>query len=460
MNFREVIASLTFRYIAKYLLVLSAAVTALMASLYALYSYAYFHDLGSSIVEEHETLKLVYRGQGMDGLGKYVQDQRQSWYVDRFHYLIRDGEGNTLLGDLPAGTSYSEFEDGWLGFELALLEWGEEVGVEFLARQVQLDENVFALVARSFDEAGKQGRVVVVMLYRTMAATILLGLIGGFFAAARSLQRVDWLSREMSRIIRGDPSQRLDVDREKGQVKQLALMMNEMLDQTESLMQGVRSVSDNIAHDLRTPLSRMRNQLSQLRDNVTPDRSADVEHLLADCDALLTSFNAVLRISALEAGSRYAGGTELDLAALLEDVGDLYEPVAHDKGIEFSVSAAGPRHCEGEADLLFQMFANVLDNAIKYTPEGGRVAVNLQVGSGAELRVSISDTGPGISAEHWEDVFRRFYRVEPSRSGQPGHGLGLSMAQAIAHYHHGAVDLHDNHPGLRVTISLPRRVRS
>ncbi|QFU76561.1 HAMP domain-containing histidine kinase [Halioglobus maricola] len=455
MNFREVVASLTFRYIAKYLLVLSAAVSALMVGLYTFYSYGYFRDLGSSIVEEHETLELIYRGQGRSGLVAYIGDQRENWYVDRFHYLIRDADGVKILGDLPAGTLYREFDDGWLGIELALLEWGEEVGVDFLAREVQLDDELFAVVARNLNEVGEQGRLIAGMLYRTMAATILLGLIGGFFAAARSLQRVDWLGTEMSRIVRGDPSQRLDVDSEKGQVKQLAIVMNQMLDQTESLMQGVRSVSDNIAHDLRTPLSRMRNQLSQLHANVDAERSAEVEALIVDCDALLTSFNAVLRISTLEAGSRYSGVARLDLAALLDDVCDLYEPVAQEKGIAFEIDAPGPCSCEGEADLLFQMFANVLDNAIKYTPEGGRVSVRLRASSGGGNSVSISDTGPGISAEHWRDVFRRFYRVEPSRSAQPGHGLGLSMAQAIAHYHSGSVDLENNNPGLRVVVNLP-----
>lgn len=137
---------------------------------------------------------------------------------------------------------------------------------------------------------------------------------------------------------------------------------------------------------------------------------------------------------------------------------ELYEPVAQESGVSLELSTVPSANCRGEADLLFQMFANVLDNAIKYTPEGGAVRVELaHSGSGADAgyRVSIADTGPGISAEHWEDVFRRFYRVEPSRSSQPGHGLGLSMAQAIAHYHGGSVDLKDNQPGLRVVVNLP-----
>lgn len=455
---REVISSLTFRYIAKYLLVLSATVFLVVAALYVFFSYNYFRELSASIVDEQQTLELVYRGQGLAGVNQYIDDQRDTQLLDRFHYLVSDQRGQKVAGDLPQATNYREFERGWLGFELALLEWGESVAADFIAREQRLGDDYQVIVARSFEQAKYQGRLVLATLVRTMVITILLGLVGGYFAAARSLQRVEWLGREMSRIFRGDPSQRLDADSEKGQVRELAQIMNQMLDQTESLMQGIRSVSDNIAHDLRTPLSRMRNQLSQLQQDLPADSREEVEQLISDCDSLLTSFNAVLRISTLESGSHYSGSGQADLSQILQDVVDLYDPVAQERGVELHLASVPVTRCRGEADLLFQMFANVLDNAIKYTPTGGRVEVDLArttVDGEPGSRISIADTGPGISAEHWEDVFRRFYRVEPSRSSQPGHGLGLSMAQAIAHYHGGKVDLQDNRPGLRVVISLP-----
>ena len=454
MEIRKVFASLTFRYIAKYLLVLTGTVFFLVAATYLFYSYSYFRDLSASIVEEEETLQLIYRGQGLAGLEQYLGDQREDWYVDRFHYLVRDAGGRKLGGDLPPDTLFREFEDGWISFELALLEWGREVDAEFLARDVALSNDYHVIVARSYREAVERGRLVLRTLLRTMAISVLLGLTGGLFAASRSLERVEWINREMARIVRGDPSQRLDASEEKGQVRELAQIMNQMLDQTESLMQGVRSVSDNIAHDLRTPLSRLRNQLSALRAELPDDAVGEVDQLIAECDALLASFNAVLRISALEAGSRYSGGARVNLSELVSDVVDLYEPVAQEKDIALESVSVPDASCLGEADLLFQMLANVIDNAIKYTPRGGRVGVRL--GRTEEgFRIEISDSGPGISAEHWQDVFRRFYRVEPSRSAQPGHGLGLSMAQAIAHYHGGYVDLQDNHPGLRVILNLP-----
>ncbi len=457
-QFRQVLRSLTFRYGVKYLLVLTATVLVITLLLYGIYSYRYFNELSRSIVEEQESLTLVYNGQGLDGVLQYMSDQRDAHLLDRFHYLLVDAQGKSIAGDLPEATSYRMFDDGWFYLELGLLQWGESVDVDFIARMSDLGEGVRAIVARDYRSVVFSGRLVFTTLAQAMLVTILLGLIGGYLAAKRSMERVEWLGREMSRIIRGDPSQRLDASAESGEVVTLARLMNSMLDQTEALMQGIRGISDNIAHDLRTPLGRLRNQLIRLRDDISPERRPAVESMVAECDHLLQSFNAVLRISTLESGSYYSGKREVELGRVLRDAVELYEPLAQEKEIELRCSVPEREAlARGDADLLFQLFANVIDNAIKYTPRQGAVSVGLQPGSGehASHRVTISDTGPGISEEHWKDVFRRFYRVDPSRSAQPGHGLGLSMAQAVAHYHGGTVDLEDNRPGLRVLITLP-----
>jgi signal transduction histidine kinase len=456
VNFSKVLTSLTFRYIAKYLAVLTLSVFLLQGSLYAYFSFTYFGSLSETIVDELETLEIVYNGQGLDGVKSYVKDQRNNPAAGGFYYLVVDRDGNKLAGDLEVSPRYVEFSDGWIGFELALPRWGEEVEVDFLARWADLDSGVRVMAAHNYVDAIEQSRLVFRTLIRAMVATMILGLIGGFFSASSTLKRVEALNREMSRIMRGDPSQRLELFAEEGYVRELAIIMNSMLDQIESLMQGVRHVSDNIAHDLRTPLTRMHNQLSQLRCGLDTATGEDVDVIVAECDDLLSSFNALLRISTLETGKRLTTSAEVDLAALLRDVVELYEPLAQAKNVSLTLEA-GAQSCNGEADLLFQMLANLLDNAVKYTPPNGSIEVRLLrlVGPKGGHRIIVNDSGPGIAEVDRKNVFQRFFRVESSRSEQPGHGLGLSLVQAIVQYHGGIIELLSNNPGLRVQITLP-----
>ena len=351
MQVREVLSSLTFRFIVKYVTVLSATVFLLLGAFYIYFSYTSFEDLGESVLEELETLQLVYRGQSLAGVEQYIEDQRALPTVHRFYYLVTNDSGVKVAGDLPVAPRYREFDDGWLGFEMALQNWGESIDVDFLARPMELGDGYQAIVAR--DYAGIVGRAELVFrtLFRVMIATILLGITSGFFSAAATLNRVERLNMEISRIIRSDPGQRLRVEDEKGYVRTLALVMNQMLEQMESLMQGVRRVSDNIAHDLRTPLTRMRNQLSQLRAGLEHAESGQVDRIIEECDELLASFNALLRISTLESGSRLAGGTDVELRAVLGDVVELYEPLAHERGVTLELDAPQPGVCKGEIDL-------------------------------------------------------------------------------------------------------------
>ncbi len=456
MQIREVVDSLTFRYIVKYVTALSATVFLLQAIFYLYFSYTSFKELGASVVDELETLQLVYRGQALTGVEQYIADQRASPSVNRFYYLVTDQSGAKVTGDLPDAPRYREFDDGWLGFEMALQNWGESVDVDFLARPMDLGDGYQAMVARDYADIVERAELVFRTLVRVMIATLILGIAGGFFSASRALKQLEQLNHEISRIVRGGPGQRLQVEGDKGYIRALADIMNQMLQQMETLMQGVRRVSDNIAHDLRTPLTRMRNNLSQLRDRRGQVEEGQLERIIEECDDLLSSFNALLRISALESGHRLAGGHAVELGALLRDVVELYEPLAHERDIELVLDAPHVQVCKGEADLLFQMFTNILDNAIKYTPPQGHIRVQLRTGTaGTGHSVLIDDSGPGIPVGERKNVFRRFYRVEASRTEHPGHGLGLSLVQAIAQYHYGTVELSSNNPGLQVRVHLP-----
>jgi len=461
MKVRKVLTSITFRYIARYVMVLSATVFFVLAALYGYFTYTYFSELSDSIVEELDTLELIYAGQSLPGVEQYIDDQLSFHSVDHFYYLITDAQGEQVAGDLPSKPRYREFSDGWMGFQMDLLEWGEPVDADFLARSTELSDGFGATVARNYADAVEKTGLVFRTLFRAMIATLLLGVTGGFFSASSTLNRVERLKSELSTVIRSGPDKRLQVGQEMGSVRELAVMMNDILDQMESLMHGVRRVSDNIAHDLRTPLTRMRNNLSQLRSGLAAANEDDVDSIIEECDELLASFNALLRISALEAGSALTGGVEIELGNLLRDVVELYEPVAEEKGVEIRFDCAQTFHCRGEIDLLFQLFANLVDNAVKYTPPRGVVDLHLQSrpsrnGMPAVHSIIIADSGPGIPPAERKNVFRRFYRVESSRGEQPGHGLGLSLVQAIVQYHHGSIELGSNNPGLQVRVKLPQ----
>jgi len=268
------------------------------------------------------------------------------------------------------------------------------------------------------------------------------------------LRRVETVNRTSERIIHGDLSQRVPVSGSGDEFDQLAGNLNAMLDQIEHLMNGVRQVTDNIAHDLRTPLSRLR-----ARVEVTllekPDALRYAEALrdtIAEADRLLGTFNALLSIAEAEAGSRRDAWGVVDLAEIARSVADLYEPVAEESGFRLLAAIDETLPVRGDRHLLSQALANLLDNALKYA-QGGDVSLSATA-QGDSARIEVEDHGPGIPADRRDAVFDRFVRLERSRS-TPGNGLGLSLVRAVTKLHAGQCWLEDNKPGLRVILTVP-----
>jgi signal transduction histidine kinase len=284
--------------------------------------------------------------------------------------------------------------------------------------------------------------------------TLALGLAGGLIMTRNMLRRVEAVNRTSASIIEGDFSERVPLTGSGDEFDQLAANLNAMLDQIERLMTGMRQVTDNIAHDLRTPLSRMRSRL-EVTLLERPDATRYAEALgqtIAEADQLLGTFNALLSIAEAEAGSRRETMAVVDLGEIARSVAELYEPVADEKGLTLIVEIAPWLPVRGDRHLLSQAIANLLDNALKYTAQG---SVTLRVRRvGDQVRAEIADTGPGVPPERRAAVFDRFVRLEGSRS-TPGNGLGLSLVRAVAKLHGGEVHLEDNSPGLRAVFTLP-----
>jgi signal transduction histidine kinase len=234
---------------------------------------------------------------------------------------------------------------------------------------------------------------------------------------------------------------------------QLAGNLNRMLDQIEKLMGGIRHVGDSIAHDLRTPLTRLRHSLEEATrgDDIDAMR-VDLQAAIDDADGLLSTFSALLRIARLESGSYLEKKESVALSTLVADAIELYEAVADERNLEVASEVDCKDEIPGDRDLIFQMVVNLLDNALKYTPEGGKIDLSVQR-AGDMLVLTVADTGPGIEADQIDKITDRFYRIDPSRQ-QPGSGLGLALVQAVADHHGASLAFSDNAPGLRVRVSF------
>jgi signal transduction histidine kinase len=294
----------------------------------------------------------------------------------------------------------------------------------------------------------------------SIAIVIVLGLAGGFFVTRRVLTRVDAMTETTRTIIAGDLTGRLPIAGTGDELDRLAENLNAMLDRIEALMRGLQEVSDNIAHDLKTPLTRLRNRAEQALRMAKGDADCRLalDAIIEESDDLIRTFNALLMIARAESGHSREGMTDFDAAEVAEGVAELYEPLANEKGLELTVEAPQKLPMHGNRELVSQALANLVDNAIKYgaaaAQAGGQILVSA-LATREHIEVAVADHGPGIPEADRERAVVRFVRLEQSRS-EPGSGLGLSLAAAVAHLHGGVLKLEDNAPGLRTVIVFPR----
>ena len=378
-------------------------------------------------------------------------------------YLVTTPSGEGLAGNVGSLEPGVLDRPGWLETNYHRLESPEGAEHRALVRVVQLPGGFHLLVGRDLDERERLFGIIVNAGQWSLALVIVLGLLGGFFVSRRVLSRIDAMTGTAQTIMAGDLSGRLPVAGTGDELDRLADNVNAMLDRIEALMRGLKEVSDNIAHDLKTPLTRLRNRCEQALRSATGEASyrAALESTIAESDDLIRTFDALLMIARAESGQARENMTEFDASEIARDVGELYEPVADEKGIALKIDAPAAAPVRGNRELVSQALANLIDNAIKYAGTNGKVngvpaEIVVKAGNdGERIALSVADRGPGIAEADRGRVVERFVRLEQSRS-EPGSGLGLSLAAAVARLHGGELKLEDNHPGLRSTIALPR----
>jgi signal transduction histidine kinase len=463
---RVVLSSFTFRLAVLYVLLLGVSVVILLGFIYWSTAGYLARQTDATIGAEVQGLAEQYRRRGVTGLSTLIAERIARHPDGASVYVLADRDYRPLISNLDAWPQAEPDGDGWVEFRLrpagARIE--ESDALTARGKVFRLRGGLRLLVGRDIRELTALRSLIQEALAWGLAITAALALLGGWVMSAGVVRRIEAINEVGREIMDGDLSRRVPGDGSGDELDQLAVNLNRMLARIEALMNSVRQVSDNIAHDLRTPLSRLHTKLSQLRDSaLAPEAVAGVDAAIADAEELLSAFNALLRIARVESGSRRAAFAPVDPLPLLHDVIELYEPLAADKALSLEVSpsasgdGAGPGaslQINGDRDLLFQALANLLDNAIKYTPQQGRVSLRAQ-GLADTVEIRVEDSGPGIPVELRDKVLQRFYRIDESRSA-PGHGLGLSLVQAVAQLHDAELRLEDAAPGLRVVLSLPR----
>lgn len=376
-------------------------------------------------------------------------------------YLLVTPAGQAVAGNvgaLPPGTMTGS---GWLETAYQRLEEQDKAPHRALVRITELSNGFHLLVGRDLEERRRIFGIVAKAAQWSMLVVVVLGLAAGVFVGRRVLRRIDAITATTRRIMEGDLSERLPVGGSGDELDRLADNLNLMLKRIEALMNGLKEVSDNIAHDLKTPLTRMRNRAEEalaMSRNEADYRTA-LERTIEESDGLIRTFNALLMIARAESGQ--AGAVEdFDAADVANGIHELYEPLAEDSGLTLRVEAS-PAPLRGNRELVSQALANLVENAIKYgksaqvAPDAPPTSILIEARlAGDFVLLSVTDRGPGIPEADRRRATERFVRLEASRT-LPGSGLGLSLASAVAKLHRGELRLDDAAPGLRATLAFP-----
>ena len=457
MRTLSILRTQAFRIVIVYVAMFALSVSALLAFTYWNTERALDAQTDQIISAEIAGLSEQYQQLGIRGLADLVMSR--SSHGGPGLYLLLDRRKQYIAGNLDGMPANLNRQGTEVEFDYQRRVEGSLQNRRARGRRFQLMGGFELLVAQDVHERYLTEKLFSTDLPWTVSLMLILGLVGGAFMSRNMLRRLDQINRTAGEINAGDLSRRVPVTRAHDEFDTLAASLNSMLDRIERLMKGVREVTDSVAHDLRTPLTRLRNRLDDILRHSDPadERTAQIESAMRETDQIIATFNALLLIAEADSGVMRGATTAIDLVPVVDDMAELYEPLAEENGVTLEIKPAGATVIEGNRSLISQALANLIDNAIKYTPQGGRISVYTNMTpQGAEL--TVADTGPGIPAEQRVRVIERFVRLETSRNS-PGTGLGLSLVAAVARLHGARFRLDDNHPGLKATILFQRLPR-
>ncbi len=414
----------------------------------------------STISEEVDDLARIYTRTGLPGLVRTID--RRSRAPGAGLYLIADAAGLVLAGNVAQIENQILGREGWTKepFDYKRFsEDGNEKQHHAVAQIIALPNGMRILVGQDLGEPERFRQIVQRSLKFALAMMGIGAFLIWFFVGRRALKRIDTMSEASRRIMGGDLTGRLPVTGSGDEFDRLAQNLNQMLTKISELNDGLKQVSDNIAHDLKTPLTRLRNKAdAALNSNGSKaEDKSSLEEIIAQSDLLIRTFNSILMISRLEAGYSSEQMSDLDLNVVTTDVAELYEPLAEEAGVAIKYQhSSTPIRIIGNRELLSQSLSNIIDNAIKYSKgHSSNPLVEIStIASSQHVSVTVSDNGPGVPEVDFDRVTERFVRLEKSRS-EPGSGLGLSLAKAVMKMHKGELRLANNGSGLSVTLRFP-----
>lgn len=417
----------------------------------------------ASVMQESSDIEAIFAKRGMEGLLSTLE--RRSRQPGTNIYIIASPQGDILAGNVLSIQKGILEKTGWIDEPFKYQRFTEEKAEDMhyaLARAIALPNGLHVLVGTDLGDPRKLGGLIRQALLLALGVMGVGAMVIWFGVGRNALKRMANMSDASSRILAGDLSQRLPIVGSGDDFDRLSGSLNTMLSRIEKLNEGLKQVSDNIAHDLKTPLTRLRNKASEAltKADEPADAREALEGIIAEADQLIRTFNALLMISRVEAGSAAAEIAEIDLSAIVADGAELYELVAEEADLGLSADIEPDVHINGNRELVGQALFNLIDNAIKYTSgEGTCVSVSLKRDDDSAV-LCVSDDGTGIPEDKFEDAVKRFVRLDESRS-KPGTGLGLSMVSAVAALHGGRLELAATYPdneekrGLKASLILP-----